>query len=78
MILHTLTMLPLCAVSSPLVHVRDLTVAFKPEMTIDTICAPFALDRTLLLRLLPACKSLQRLHLHFHLRRDMEGAPLYE
>ena len=48
---------------------RELTISFEPAATLVFLCSPCSQKRAYLHRLLWACASLRRLHLHFHLRQ---------
>ena len=50
-------------------HVRELTLALEPSTTAELLLAPRWRERENLQRLLAACTSLRRLHLHFQLRQ---------
>jgi len=57
------------AAPSPMAHVRVLTLALEPSTTAELLLAPRWRERENLQRLLAACTSLRRLHLHFQLRQ---------
>ncbi len=44
-------------------------ISFEPAATLVFLCSPCSQRRAYLHRLLGACASVQRLHLHFHLRQ---------
>ena len=57
------------AAPSPMANVRILTLALEPSTTAELLLAPRWRERENLQRLLAACTSLRRLHLHFQLRQ---------